>query len=60
MSAGRPNGWARSSGEQISEKMLHENAMQTCQYIVDSINRSSTMARLICKYTSNPLARACD
>jgi nucleoside-diphosphate-sugar epimerase len=51
MSAGRPTGWARDSGQQISEKMLHENAMQTCQFMVDSINKSSTVRRLI--YTSS-------
>ena len=51
MSAGRPTGWARASGQKVSEKMLHENAMQTCQFMVDSINKSSTVRRLI--YTSS-------
>ena len=51
MSAGRPTGWARNSGQEISEKMLHDNAMQTCQFMVDSINKSSTTRRLI--YTAS-------
>ena len=31
--------------------MLHDNAMQTCQFMVDSINKSSTTRRLI--YTAS-------
>ena len=51
MSAGREDGWARQSGQKINMEMLHTNAMESSQFIVDSINRSSTTKRLI--YTAS-------
>ena len=51
MSAGREDGWAKQSGQKVSMEMLHSSAMDSSQFIVDSINQSTSVKRLI--YTAS-------